>query len=126
MHPYLKEIKDFLLANNIAFNDYNSFLDVKFKLPDKTIKVLISVNVFDELVLKYYYSLNDDNVLYKSKVYPVKTYKYDNETKKFKLGFSSESGEQNLTVEFVCNLMLWTKNEVNEINKVTDSLIFPF
>jgi hypothetical protein len=123
MHSYLKEIKDFLLANNITFKDYNSFLDVNFKLPDKAVRVQIEVNIYNELVLKYSYFVEGGGI-YSSGEYPVNAcYTQDG---KCKLGFNPEPGEQKLTVDFVCGLMLLTKQTVSKINALTDTLMFPF
>ena len=52
--------------------------------------------------------------------------KYIVKNGKAQLRFSPEPNEQNLTVDFVCNMIQQTKNTVKEINTLAYNSTLPF
>ena len=111
-HEYLCEIKKFLLDNQIKFKDHYHRLELNFNLFDQIVRLTIDVTIYDKLELTCKYFTTD---LYSS-FKDFKFNKYIVKKDKAQLRFSPEPNEQNLTVDFVCNMIQQTKNTVKEIN----------
>lgn len=121
-HEYLCEIKNFLLDNQIKFKDHYHRLELNFNLFDQTVRLLIDVTIYDKLELTCNYFTTNIYSAHKD----FKFNKYIVKNGKAQLRFSPELNEQNLTVDFVCNMILQTKNTVREINTLAYNSTLPF
>lgn len=121
-HEYLLEIKNFLLDNGIKFKDHYHRLELNFNLFDQTVRLLIDVTIYDKLELTCnYFTTNICSALK-----DFKFNKYIVKDGKSQLRFSPELDEQNLTVDFICNMIAETKNTVKQINTLAYGSVLPF
>ena len=121
-HEYLHEIKNFLLDNQIKFKDHYHRLELNFNLFDQRVRLLIDVTIYDKLELTCNYFTTNIYSSFKD----FKFNKYIVKNGKTKLQFNPEHNEQNLTVDFVCNMIQQTKNTVKEINTLAYNSTLPF
>lgn len=122
IHADLVKIKNFLLDHQIKFKEHHHFLEIDFKLFDQIVRLMIGVTIHNKLELTCKYFAIDRYSSFKD----FKFNKYIVKKDKTQLRFSPELNKQNLTVDFVCNMILQTKNTVKEINTLAYSSILPF
>lgn len=121
-HEYLLEIKNFLLDNQINFKDHFHFLIIDFKLFDQIVRLTIDITIYNKLELTCNYFTTS---IYSS-LKDFKFNKYIVKNGKSRLRFSPELDEQNLTVDFICNMIVETKNTVKQINTLAYNSTLPF
>ena len=121
-HVDLVKIKKFLLNNQIKFRDHHHFLEIDFKLFDQIVRLMIGVTNHNKLELTCKYFTNDHYSSFKDFEFN----KYIVKKDKTQLRFSPELNKQNLTVDFVCNMIMQTKNTVKEINTLAYNSTLPF
>lgn len=118
----LVKIKKFLLNNQIKFKDHHHFLEINFKLFDQIVRLMIDVTIHNKLELTCKYFVIDRYSSFEE----FKFNKYIVKKDKTQLRFSPELNKQNLTVDFVCNMIMQTKNTVKEINTLAYNSTLPF
>lgn len=118
----LVKIKNFLLDNQIRFKDHHHSLEINFKLFDQIVRLMINITIHNKLELTCKYFTTN----HYSSFEEFKFNKYIVKKGKVQLRFSPELNEQNLTVDFICNMIQQTKNTVKEINTLAYNSTLPF